>query len=232
MKIALIGYGKMGRMIKKVSESRGHSIVACITSGQWDVEGILKADVCMEFTSPESVLDNIRRLAKLKKPIVIGTTGWNDNIECVRSLVEENQTAAVYSSNFSVGVNLMFEILEQASKIMNNYVQYDVAGIDYHHREKKDSPSGTAMEMARVVEENMERIDRMPLSSIRCGSIPGIHTVLFDSLCDTISITHEARNREGFAQGAVQAAEWVLERKGLYTFSDCLRTLIQKVAKK
>lgn len=228
MKIALIGYGKMGQMIEKAALGRGHSIVARITSNQWDREALLNADICLEFTHPECVLENITRIAELKKEIVIGTTGWHDEMELVRSIVEEHQIGALYSPNFSIGVNLLFEILAHASKVMNAFEEYDVAGIDFHHSRKKDIPSGTSLEIARTIEENMARINKVPFSSIRCGSIPGTHTVLFDSLCDTISITHEARNREGFAQGAVQAAEWLRGRKGLYAFAECMQEIIQR----
>jgi 4-hydroxy-tetrahydrodipicolinate reductase len=228
MKIALIGYGKMGQMIEKAALGRGHSIVARMTSNQWDMEALLNADICLEFTHPECVLKNIRRIAELKKEVVIGTTGWHDEMELVRSIVEEHQIGALYSPNFSIGVNLLLEILAHASKVMNAFEEYDVAGIDFHHNRKKDSPSGTSLEIARTIEENMERINKVPFSSIRCGSIPGTHTVLFDSLCDTISITHEARNSEGFAQGVVQAAEWLRGRKGLYTFAECMQEIIQR----
>jgi 4-hydroxy-tetrahydrodipicolinate reductase len=228
MKIALIGYGKMGQMIEKTALGRGHSIVARITSNQWDMEALLNADICLEFTHPDCVLENIRKIAELKKEVIIGTTGWHDEMELVRSIVEEHQIGALYSPNFSIGVNLLLEILAHASKVMNAFEEYDVAGIDFHHNRKKDSPSGTSLEIARTIEENMERINKVPFSSIRCGSIPGTHTVLFDSLCDTISITHEARNREGFAQGAVQAAEWLRGRKGLYTFAECMQEIIQR----
>lgn len=228
MKIALIGYGKMGQMIEKNAVSRGHSIVARITSKRWDREAVRNADICLEFTHPGCVLENIKRIAELGKEVVIGTTGWYDDLELVRSMINEHQIGALYAPNFSIGVNLLLEILTHASKAMNAFEEYDVAGIDYHHSRKKDSPSGTALEIARTIEENMERIDKVPFSSIRCGSIPGTHTVLFDSLCDTIFITHEARSREGFALGAVQAAEWLRGRKGLFTFADCMQEIIQR----
>lgn len=228
MKIALIGYGKMGQMVEKAALSRGHSIVARMNSDQWDLDALQQADLCMEFTHPESVLNNIRRVAELKKELIIGTTGWHDKIEQVQSIVRENQMGALYSPNFSIGVNLLLEILTHASKIMNGFEEYDVAGIECHHNKKKDSPSGTALEIARTIEEQIERIDQVPFSALRCGSIPGTHTVLFDSPYDTISITHEARSREGFARGAVQAAEWLRGKKGLYTFADCMQEIIQK----
>ena len=230
MKIALIGYGKMGQMLEKAAVGRGHSIVARITSNRWEAEAIRHADTCLEFTHPESALENIRKIAELKKEVIIGTTGWHDKLELVQAIVEEHQIGALHSPNFSIGVNLLLEILAHASKVMNAFKEYDVAGLDIHHNQKKDSPSGTAMEIARTIEKNMQRVDKVPFSSMRCGSVPGTHTVIFDSLCDTISISHTARNREGFAQGAVQAAEWLRGRKGLYTFADCMREIIGTAA--
>lgn len=228
MKIALIGYGKMGQMIEKMAANRGHSIVAWITSPSWDEDALKDADICMEFTHPESVFANLKKIAKAKKQVVIGTTGWQSQLDEVRSLVEKNRIGALYAANFSLGVNLLLEILKHASKVMNAFEEYDVAGIDCHHNQKKDSPSGTALEIAKAVETHMDRIERMPFSSIRCGSIPGTHTVIFDSPCDTISISHEARNREGFATGAIMAAEWLLGKQGIYTFADCMQELIQR----
>jgi 4-hydroxy-tetrahydrodipicolinate reductase len=228
MKIALVGYGKMGQMIEKVAINHGHTIVAKLSSPDWDPKALLEADICIEFTNPHSVLKNIQKIAASKKNVIIGTTGWNEHLDSIQSIVKENKIGALYSPNFSIGINLLLEILAQTSKIMNGFSEYDVAGIDLHHNQKKDSPSGTALAIERTITENMDRIDKVPFSSIRCGSIPGTHTILFDSPCDTISITHEARNREGFAEGAIQAAEWLQGKQGLYTFSDCMKEIIQR----
>lgn len=222
MKIALIGYGKMGQAIEKVALSRGHSIVTCLTSQEWDLEALKSAEMCFEFTRPESALGNIQRLAELGKNVIIGTTGWNEKVEWVQSIVDKHQIGALYSPNFSIGIQLLLQIIAHASRLINAFDDYAVAGIDYHHSQKKDSPSGTALEIAKIIETNMKRIHQVPFSSVRCGSIPGTHTILFDSPCDTLSITHEARNREGFAKGAVLAAEWLNGKKGLYTFTDCI----------
>lgn len=231
MKIALIGYGKMGRMVEKSAQERGHEIVARINSGVWDMQAVQQADVCIEFTHPEAALENIKKLAHLKKEIIIGTTGWYDQLATVEALVKEAKIGALYSPNFSIGVNLLLNIVEHASKLLDGFNEYDVAGIEAHHQQKKDSPSGTALQIAKKVEDNMQRIDRMPFSSVRCGSIPGEHTVFFDSPCDTISITHTARNREGFAKGAVQAAEWLKGKQGLYTFDECVLSIITERSK-
>ena len=228
MKIALIGYGKMGQMIEKIALSRGHFVVARMTTDLWDMEALQQADLCMEFTHPHCVMENVKRAALAQKDIIIGTTGWQDQMREVQSLVKESHIGALYSPNFSIGVHLLLEIIAHTSKIMNAFEEYDVAAVEYHHNQKKDHPSGTALEIAKTIEENMERIDKVPFSSVRCGSFPGTHTILFDSPCDTISISHEARNREGFAKGAVIAAEWLLGKKGLYTFDQCMQELIQR----
>ncbi len=228
MRIALIGYGNMGQMIEKTAVSRGHSIVARITSNHWDMEALQKADVCLEFTRPECVIENIRKIAELKKNIVVGTTGWHENIDLVRSLVEEHQIGVLYAANFSIGVNLLLRMLAYAASLVDAFEEYDVAGIELHHNRKKDSPSGTSLEIAKTIKQHMNRIDNVPFSSVRCGSIPGTHTVVFDSSCDTITIMHEARNREGFALGAVQAAEWIQGKKGLYTLADCMQEILER----
>ncbi len=222
-----MGYGKMGQMIEKIALARGHTIAARLTSRNQEWEALQQTDICIDFTHPECVIDNIKKIAELKKNVVIGTTGWHDSMDIVRSIVDENNIGALHSPNFSIGVHLFFQIVAHASKLINAFQEYDVAGIEYHHNSKKDAPSGTALEMAKVIETNMKRIDKVPLSSVRCGSIPGIHTVLFDSFCDTLSITHEARSREGFALGAVLAAEWLKGKRGLYTFADCVQDIIQ-----
>lgn len=227
MKIALIGYGKMGQMIEKSALERGHAIVARIHSKAWDLAAVQQADVCIEFTHPAAAIENIKKLAGLKKDIVIGTTGWYDQLDLVKSIVETAQIGALYSPNYSIGVNLMLNMVDHAAKLMNAFEEYDVAGIEAHHKQKIDSPSGTAMLLAKTVEANMERIGSMPISSIRCGSIPGTHQILFDAPCDMISITHTARSREGFASGALHAAEWLRGRKGLYTFAQCMQSIIE-----
>ncbi len=226
MNIALIGYGKMGRMIEKIALSRGHTIVARLTSSAWNPEALQHAHICMEFTQPASIIENVKRLAELKKDIVIGTTGWDDKVDQVKSIVHEHHIGALHSPNFSTGIALLLDILNHASKAISAFEEYDAAGIEYHHAGKRDRPSGTALKIVKAIEENMEC--QIPFTSVRCGSIPGIHTVLFDSPHDTISITHEARSREGFADGAVQAAEWLCGRKGFYTFADCLKDRMRK----
>lgn len=228
MKIALIGYGKMGKMIEKSALERGHEIVARFNSKEWDLHALHQADVCIEFTHPDAAIENIKKLAQLKKNIVIGTTGWYEHVNSVESIINEAQIGAVYSPNFSIGVNLMMMIVDHAAQVMEAFEEYDVACVEAHHKQKVDTPSGTAALIAKNVKANMKRIDSVPTSSIRCGSIPGTHTVLFDSPCDTVSITHTARNREGFAAGSIQAAEWLQGKKGLFTFDQCMRSIIDR----
>lgn len=228
MKIALIGYGKMGKMVEKAALDRGHSIIARMTFLQWDMEALKKADICIDFSHPNSVLENIHRIADLKKNMIVGTTGWDDKLEEVEEIVKKNQIGVLYSPNFSVGMHLFLQIIAHASKMMNAFDEYDIAGIEYHHNQKEDSPSGTAIKLTETIKEHLERAYRFNFSSVRCGSIPGTHTILFDSRCDTITMTHEARNREGFALGAVLAAEWLHGRKGLYTFAECLQEIMHK----
>ncbi len=230
MKVGLIGYGQMGQMVDKAATQQGHTIVARQSSQSWDLDALQKADLFIEFTQPESTLDNIRRLAPLKKPIVVGTTGWYDHLEKVQHLVHEHHIGLLYAANFSLGVHLLLAILQNAASIINPFTEYDATGVEYHHAKKKDKPSGTALEIAKTIEQQMHHAAPFAFTSIRCGSIPGTHSVIFDSFCDSITITHAARNREGFAQGALMAAEWLQDKKGLFTFSDCLKDISQRRA--
>lgn len=226
MKIALVGYGKMGRQVEIAALKSGHTIVARCTSSHWDENALHQADMCIDFTCPESVVENACRLASLKKNVVIGTTGWYDQLDILQAAVLQHGTAALYGANFSLGVQLFLQLAAQAAQLMAKFPSYDAAGIEYHHSQKKDSPSGTALEIGKAVVQNMGRISSLPWSSVRCGSIPGTHSLLFDSPCDSISLTHTARNRDGFAEGAVLAAEWLQGKQGLFTFADCVKQII------
>lgn len=234
MKIALIGFGQMGQMIEKSALARGHSISAKITSNSKDKISstcLHDTDVCIDFSRPDVVLDNIRSIAKLKKNIVVGTTGWHDHLDEAEKIVRENHIGLMYSSNFSVGVNLFLQVVSAAAALINSYPGYDVGMIESHHNKKIDSPSGTAQAIAAKLLKNILRkqhvvhhahdgpvaADAIHVSSLRCGAIPGTHSVVFDSNADTITLTHEARNREGFALGAVLAAEWIAGKKGIHT---------------
>jgi 4-hydroxy-tetrahydrodipicolinate reductase len=255
VKIGIIGYGKMGKMIERLASEKGHIISAIVEpninidkvpSGAVVYKDIASAkalddvDVVIEFTHPSTVLGNIKLLAERKIPVVVGTTGWHDHVDEVASWVASSGGKLLWSSNFSLGVNLFYEIAAIAAKLMDPYAEYDVGGWEAHHNKKADSPSGTAKtlvekvlsEMTRKTKAVYETLENRPPTaeelhypSLRVGSVPGVHTLLFDSPADTIEITHTARNREGLASGAISAAEWLAaeNRKGMFTMQDVLK---------
>ena len=250
MRIALIGYGKMGRMIESlISESGEHEICAVIdpfsddrniTGKEITEESINRADVAIDFTAPESAYGNIVRYAALPLPAVVGTTGWLDKLGDAEKLITESGTKLIYSGNFSIGVAVFLQIVRKAGAIISNIPSYDVAVREVHHRAKKDAPSGTAMMTAecllgeigrkkRIVQYTGGKIDEdaIGITSERVGYVPGIHTVTIDGKADTIEITHTARSREGFASGAIKAAQWILTQDtGIYTMDDFISSLI------
>ena len=220
MKIALLGYGKMGKMVKLAAARAGIEIAA-ITDPAYGTTGQpSNADVWIEFSEPAAVLGNIKRAAEAMKPIVVGTTGWYDKMEEVRKIVDDAGIGLVYGSNFSIGVNLMFKITERAADLFSRFKSYDPFIEEAHHKFKKDAPSGTAIFLKRIIENRYGR--EVPIASTRAGYIPGIHTVGFDSESDTLTITHTARGRSGLAEGAIVAAEWIKDRKGFYEFSQVM----------
>ena len=222
MKIALLGYGKMGRLVEQIASQRGHEIVCRIDRADDSWAEVPKADLCIDFSRADAVFDHLEKCGKLGKNLVIGTTGWEMKLEEAKKRVEQSKIGVLYAPNFSIGVHLFLKILDYGAKVMNAFAEYEVAGIEFHHSKKKDAPSGTAAEICRRMEREMGRIGRLEMTSVRLGSIPGAHQVMFDSPADTISIRHEARNREGFAKGAVQAAEWLVGKKGFYTLDDLI----------
>ncbi|WP_044882498.1 4-hydroxy-tetrahydrodipicolinate reductase [Neochlamydia sp. EPS4] len=240
MKIALIGYGKMGHLIEEIALQQGHTIIAILPSSEavssLKENLIQQVDICIDFSAPQAVLSNLQRLAPFKKNIVMGTTGWEEHLDEVKKLIHEHQIGFLFSPNFSVGVHLFKNIVEAAAQLMNEFEDYDVAGQELHHYQKKDSPSGTAKSLVSILLEKIQRkknplydrVDRpiapheLNFSSVRCGSIPGTHTIIFDSPADTLTITHQARNREGFARGALAAAEWLIGKKGIFTLEDMI----------
>ena len=236
MKIALVGYGKMGHMIADCAKSLGHEVVATVdviaedasvkvASGDYDaVARAVKssgAEGVIEFSHPTAVMGNIKALLPLGLPLVVGTTGWNDKMDEVDKFAAECGGIIMTSSNFSIGVNMLYKIVAEAVKIMEQWPEYDIATWEAHHNQKADSPSGTAITLAETILANTKKkneivtdafherpkANQLHVSSTRCGSIPGTHTVFFDSKADTIEITHTARSREGFAMGAVHALE-------------------------
>lgn len=224
MKIALLGYGKMGRMIEQAALRDGMEIACIIDPVEQSRGEIRDADVCIDFTEPAAVMENIRRAADAGVAMVVGTTGWYDRMDEARRIVEEKEIGFVYGSNFSIGVNLMFKIAGYAAQLFSRFPTHDPFIEEAHHKFKKDAPSGTAIFLKRAVEAEYKR--DVPTSSTRAGYIPGTHTVGFDSEADTLAITHTARSRAGFADGAVLAARWIIGRKGFYEFSEIIQEML------
>ena len=244
LKICLIGFGQMGKLIKDIASKNDCEIVSIIDpnmNNEIDKENLIKCDICIDFTAPDFVKENIIKIAKYKKNIVIGTTGWYSEIDQIREIAVKNNIGIIYGSNFSLGMNMFFMIIEQTAKIMNNSNDYDVFGYEMHHQKKVDSPSGTAKKISDIILANItskelaqyDKLDRKILkeefhfSSIRGGSVPGIHTVCFDSPADTIELKHTARNREGLALGAIKAAHWIKNKTGFYEFSSVFSEILE-----
>lgn len=234
MNIAIVGYGKMGHTIEKIALERGIKVKAKIdpvadgaTHRDITKEALKNVDVCIEFTTPDIALGNIKKIAALKKNIVVGTTGWYGNLEEARKTAKENGVGIIYSPNFSIGVNVFFRLIKDISKIMNNLNDYNVSMKETHHIHKKDAPSGTARKIAEIIKENMSRAGDINIESVRKGEIPGTHIVNFESYVDVIKLEHEAKGREGFAVGAVMAAEWINKKKGFYSIEDMMNELIR-----
>ena len=220
MKLALFGYGKMGRMVERAAAREGIDVVCVIDPIAGSRGSLGEADVCVDFTEPGSVIDNIKAAAEARIAMVVGTTGWYEHLEQVRLIVEQGGIGFVYGSNFSVGVNLMFKITRYAAELFSRFPSHDPFIEEAHHKFKKDAPSGTAIFLKREIEAQYDR--EVPTSSTRAGYFPGKHTVGFDSEADTLAITHTARSRAGFADGAVIAAQWIAGRKGFYDFSEII----------
>jgi 4-hydroxy-tetrahydrodipicolinate reductase len=227
--LALLGYGKMGKTIASLAPQRGFEVrlvmdvdVNALGKGitRENFQGI---DVCIEFTTPEAVVENIRRVAGLGVNLVVGTTGWYNRLEEVRGIIESAGVGMVYAANFSIGVNLFYRLAKAAAEIFAPFAMYDPYLTEAHHKFKKDAPSGTALEIKRqILSEFGSR--EVPVTSVRAGYIPGWHELGFDSEADTIVLQHTARGRQGFAEGALHAARWVVGRKGLFSFTDVLQS--------
>ncbi len=213
MRIALIGYGKMGHTIEQVAQERGHVIVFRGDVG-WSVDQLPDADVAIEFTTPRTAEENVCKLLDRHLPVVSGTTGWN--IEAMQRKSQDSGIGFLWASNFSLGVNLFFALNERLTELMHGY-DYQPSITEIHHIHKLDKPSGTAKTLAAAIGENV------PVESVREGEVAGIHTVRWDSPADTITITHEAKSRQGFALGAVLAAEWLKDKQGPHTMAEVLR---------
>ncbi|MBI4442310.1 MAG: 4-hydroxy-tetrahydrodipicolinate reductase [Acidobacteria bacterium] len=227
MKLALIGYGKMGRLIEQVALQRGYEIAFKVdvdenSQGEALTESNLRGvDVAVDFTIPQAVVRSAERITGLGINMVVGTTGWLGQLEAVRRMVQERGVGFVYGSNFSIGVNVFFRLMEAAATLFHEYSDYDPWIYEIHHRAKLDAPSGTALKLKQIL-ENAYSGREISVASNRAGAQPGEHTVGFDSEADTLTFTHTARSRLGFAAGALRAAEWVRDKKGFYEFSETL----------
>ncbi|CAM1345704.1 4-hydroxy-tetrahydrodipicolinate reductase [Tenacibaculum amylolyticum] len=230
MKLALLGYGRMGKEIEKIALERGHEIVIK-TSGD-DTYQITDADVAIDFSIPTAAFGNISNCIEHNVPVVSGTTGWLDEYDDVIQLCETKKGAFIYASNFSLGVNIFFELNRQLAKMMKLQNQYDISIEEIHHTKKLDAPSGTAITLAEGIIGNTDKsgweLDRkssdeiIPIKAIRTPEVPGTHTIQYDSEVDSIEIKHTAHNRKGFALGAVIAAEWLKDKQGVFTMRDVL----------
>ena len=236
MNIAIIGYGKMGHEIEKICRERGHNIVCTIDVGEeskFDSEEFKNADIAIEFSAPESALNNYKRAFAGNVPVVSGTTGWLDNIDEVKQACEKDGQTFFYASNFSLGVNILFAVNKYLAKIMNDFPEYNVHVDETHHIHKLDAPSGTAITIAEGILESLERkkqweLDKqtndedLQINAFRKNEVPGIHTIKYESEVDSIELTHDAKSRKGFALGAVVAAEFTVKNKGFLGMEDLL----------
>ncbi|MDY6916068.1 MAG: 4-hydroxy-tetrahydrodipicolinate reductase [Candidatus Cloacimonadota bacterium] len=245
LKIALIGFGRMGQLLEKMAPQNNCEVIAKIDpqlGNEISAKKLYDAEVCLEFSTPKAAYVNLKKLIKLKKNIIVGTTGWQDHFPELEKMVQQNKIGLVFGSNFSVGMNMFFQINQAIAKLMNNLENYDVLGYEMHHNRKQDSPSGTAIKLGNILLENIDRKKKLQLdrlqrkiepgelhfSSMRGGDIPGTHSIIYDSVADSIELKHCARNREGFALGALKAAKWIKNKQGCYDFSDIFLQVLDK----
>lgn len=236
MNIALIGYGRMGHEIEEIAKKRGHSIKLVVdidNRSDLNPDKLKGIDVAIEFSLPEAAFENISACLRYKVPVVSGTTGWLKDYGRAAELCSENGTAFIHSTNFSIGVNLLFHLSSELAGRMKNYNDYKVSIEEIHHTKKLDAPSGTAITLAEGISkqhsgykgwtlEPEKTAGKVPVKAIREGSVPGTHTIVWDSDIDSLSLRHEAKNRKGLALGAVVAAEFIHNRKGVFTMNDVL----------
>jgi 4-hydroxy-tetrahydrodipicolinate reductase len=241
VKIVISGYGKMGREIETAALARGHEIAAKIDLPEdWDMQSaLIKAcDIVIDFSTPASVVSNIRHCFDFRRPLVVGTTGWNDSTGLVKKWCLDEKQALFTASNFSIGVNILYSLTGHLSKIINKIEDYDISLEEIHHIHKLDSPSGTAIRLAEIILEEIERkqqwvnhVTNLPeelqVTSVREGEIPGIHSVTCESATDKLILRHEAKGRKGFAIGALLAAEWLHGKTGFYGMKDMLQLPVQ-----
>lgn len=231
MKIALLGYGRMGKAIEIVAVERGHDVVAKIDQDE-TYGNLSEADVAINFSVPDAAVENIKTALKINIPVVCGTTGWLDQLNEIEAFCKAKNSAFIYASNFSVGVNLFFKLNEVLAKLMSSHKSYEASMKEVHHIHKLDAPSGTAITLAEgIIDQSdytqwsihKDTIENMlPIEVDRTGEVPGTHTIKYESNIDSITIEHEAHSRKGFALGAVIAAEWIQDKKGVFSMNDVL----------
>jgi 4-hydroxy-tetrahydrodipicolinate reductase len=240
IKLAIVGYGKMGKEIESLIDKDSFQLI-----GKYDIDNKIQnslsalPDVAIEFSAPTSMIENVEFLASKKINIVCGTTGWYDKIDKVKEIVDKNDIGFIYASNFMLGVNIFFQIINEAAKLINKYENYDAAIQEIHHNQKLDRPSGTALEIGKLLLENIKRKEELnktgegkinpgqiDINSLRIGNIFGNHKVIFDSLSDTITVEHNAKSRRGFAEGALLAAKFIHNKKGFFKFEEIFTNLI------
>ena len=236
LNIALVGYGKMGKAIEEIAVQRGHNVLLKIdidTAGEFTKENLQRCDVAIEFTSPHSAVNNIVTCLEAGIPVISGSTGWLQHWDELKSKCEQLNGSLVYASNYSVGVNIFFEVNKMLARLMNNLTDYEVSMKEIHHTEKKDAPSGTAITLAEQIIENLGRKsqwvnqsaispEELPIISERIDPAPGTHSIRYSSAVDDIEIIHTAHNRKGFATGAVMAAEFIKGKTGIFTMQEVL----------
>lgn len=244
MNIALIGYGKMGKTIEKIALSKGHQIIAKIDVGDFGkIPNLARQDVvAIEFTQPDAAFDNIKMCVENSIPVVSGTTGWLDRKPEIEQLCAAKESAFFYASNYSIGVNLFFALNEYLAQLMQHFSEYEISMSETHHTEKKDAPSGTAISLAEGIMKHIsskttwtDKIsaleNEIPIESFREANVPGTHLVSYESVIDQISIEHQAFSREGFASGAVLAAEWLQDKTGSFDMMHLLQDMIPQINK-
>ncbi|MDE6444543.1 MAG: 4-hydroxy-tetrahydrodipicolinate reductase [Muribaculaceae bacterium] len=239
MKIAIIGYGRMGHLIEKIALDRGHRIVCIIDADdqeKFNSPEFKSADVAIEFTTPATAVDNILASFAAEVPVVVGTTGWTNSLPDIKDMCEKGRGTLLFASNFSIGVNIFMAINRYVAKVMNDFPEYTPSMTEIHHIHKLDHPSGTAVTLADELVAEVDRLNKweepkpgkklssktLPVDHVREGEVPGTHIITWDSEVDTITLTHEAKSRVGFALGAVKTAEWLKGKKGFFTIADML----------
>lgn len=234
MKITLVGYGKMGKLLEQKAIERNHVISNILDNEDWNPQDLVDCDVAIDFSTPHSVVHNIRKSFEMGIPIIVGTTGWNHHLKKVKDWCKEYNGTILPASNFSLGVNIFFEINKHLSNLMNNYPSYNTHIEETHHTEKLDSPSGTAITTAEIIISELDKYNNwdnsnskdaniIPIIAKRESDVSGIHEVVYENSIDEIKVSHKAKNREGFAIGALIAAEFLFGKKGFYTMKDVLK---------